>query len=80
MFGVSQPGPGALSPVREKGGPGSEQGTEVAVLGPPGLQDPRWGHSAAGIAVQRAGPQGTRATAHLHALGIPSPTHEARVL
>ena len=69
MLGVPQPGPGTLSPVRGKGGPGSEQGIAAGVLGAPGLQDPSWGHSAAaGAGVQGAGPQGTRAAVHLDAL------------
>ena len=68
MLGVPQPGLGTLSPVRGKGGPGSEQGKEAGVLGAPGLQDPSWGHIAAGAEVQGAGPQGTRAAVHLDAL------------
>lgn len=68
MLSVSQPGPGTLTPAWGKRGPDLEQGTEAGVLGASGLQDPRWGHSAAGAAVQGARPQGIRAAAHLDAL------------
>ena len=67
VLSVSQPGPGTLTPARGKGSPDLEQGTEAGVLGASGLRDPRWGHSAAGAAVQGARPQGTRGTERLDA-------------